>query len=95
MAVTRKLWSIALMLHLPFAIASPTSDEYIACHHMALDHARRCLDEAPGGLNDACWESAKLMNNRCYAKTAANHTPDKSRIEAEKKAKQNTVKPSH
>lgn len=71
--------------HLPLAVASPTSNEYLPCHQIAASVLQHCLDEIPGYADDKCWDEAKRVKSACYEKVVeSHHVPDKSRVEAEK-----------
>ncbi len=68
-----------------FAVASPTSNEYLPCHQMAASALQHCLDEIPGYADDKCWDEAKRVKSACYGKVVeSHHGPDRNRIEAEK-----------
>src|SRR5436190_2215491 len=56
-----------LTCHVCVAVASPTSNEFLPCHQMASSVLLHCLDEKPGYSADNCWDSARKVNDTCYA----------------------------
>ena len=75
-----------LTCHVGVAVASPTSNEFLPCHQMASSRLLHCLDERPGYGADNCWDSARKVNDTCYADVRKSHRPDADMIEAKKKA---------
>lgn len=67
-------------------MASPTSDEFVPCHQMASEVLLVCLNDHAGQTGDTCWDAARRNNETCYDRVFARHRPDKARIEAEKRA---------
>ena len=78
----------ALMLALPAAIASPTANEYLPCHRQAARVLEMCLDDAPGGLHNACWKQARAHQEACYHEVRAAHVPDRKRTAAMRRAEE-------
>jgi len=71
----------------PVALASPTADEFLPCHQIAssaLLKCFKCLDQSHGYNSGKCWDSARALNEACYAKVSESHRPDAARIEAAK-----------
>ncbi|MDO8767542.1 MAG: hypothetical protein Q7K57_02325, partial [Burkholderiaceae bacterium] len=71
---------------LPLALASPTPNEFEACHRMASALLRACLDNSAGQASERCWERARLKNKVCSAEVRQRHRPDRERTEAAKRA---------
>lgn len=67
--------------------ASPTANEFSACHKQAAALLLQCLEQRPGYQNEHCWKQSRQANQACYAEVASSHRPDPARIEAEKKAR--------
>ena len=87
--VTRlSLPAIGLMLCTELALASPTSNEYLKCHHMAAATLTACLDQAPGQAPKKCWVTSERANRHCYRAVQLDHQPDRARREAAQKAVQ-------
>lgn len=63
---------LAGLLAVP-AQASPTSNEYEACHRRAAATLQSCLDTAPGRPPDRCWADARRANDLCYAQVRESH----------------------
>lgn len=61
------------------AMASPTSDEFKACHRQASAALSACLDQQPGYENAECWSHARGVNSDCYRRVAESYrrTPEK------------------
>lgn len=82
----RMLVWVALMTAMSAAIASPTDNEYQACHRQAARVVEMCLDETPGGDGTHCWKRAQAHQRACYREVRAAHVPDRRRIEAMRQA---------
>ena len=55
------------------AHASPTDNEYQACHRLAAKLLQHCLDEAPGRAQPQCFARARRANEACYADVRERH----------------------
>ena len=79
---------LGLLMVMPWASASPTSEDYRRCHQQALRIAEVCLEAAPGSKGAACWQRAEAHQQACYREVRADHAPDRKRIEAMRRAEQ-------
>lgn len=86
----KRVASMVLLIFLgsTYAVASPTSADYRACHRKAAAILQACLDAAPG-YRDAgrdCGRQATRANDACYDIVRQEGQPDRRRIDAERKA---------
>lgn len=84
-------WMV-LMGAMPAALASPTANEYQACHRQAARVVEMCLDDTPGGDGANCWKRAQAHQQACYREVRAAHVPDRRRIEAMRQAEKEARK---
>jgi len=75
-----------VFLQTAVALASPTSNEFRACHQISSKLLQQCLDDAPGSPSEECWSRAKRANDACYAQVKHSHRSDEARISAMKEA---------
>lgn len=64
--------------------ASPTSNEFQACHQLGAALLRHCLDEAPGKLDSTCWQRSRERTAACYADVRGGDARQQERARAER-----------
>jgi hypothetical protein len=78
---------VALSLQLFSATASPTPNEFTACHQLTSAVLFECLEQHPGQKNRQCMDLAQRKLDACYADLWASHRPDKTKRDAAEQAK--------
>lgn len=69
-----RIAALALVLLAGGAVhASPTPNEFEACHKLAAAVLRACLDQAPGRLDEACWRQSHERAVTCHAQVRDGH----------------------
>lgn len=81
------LLSAALLCVSSGGLASPTVDEFQACHRMVSASLQECLDQHTWQRNDVCWRQARQENDHCHAAVWSRYArPDPKREAARRKA---------
>lgn len=73
--------------------ASPTPNEFQACHQLGAKLLQHCLDQAPGRLEEACWRQSRERTSGCYADVRNAGTRERERAEAARRAQQRANRP--
>jgi hypothetical protein len=71
----------------PWALASPTANEFERCHRGAALILQHCLNKAGQGDDAACWPQAQTYHRDCRTEVVQEHQPpDAARVKALREA---------
>lgn len=91
----RVLSTLLLAVCIPQAGASPTSNQFEACHKQAAAVLYHCLEKRAGhkGKGDECWQESKQHNQACYSDLFESHKDFNSKEAAAERAAKAKLKP--